>query len=96
MKPNPKIVNLLKEADGADKSQIVSIYENIKNIGIEDRLCQRKQLPIKSVGVHRMSRDGLGASGHEAHNVGNTVDTTGYHPSACEDATCFADGPDRS
>lgn len=65
MLANPEILELCKQAQ-QDDGKVVSIYNEIKKIGLECGQCIVREYKPKEVGVHRGNREGAMCSGAEA------------------------------
>ena len=70
---NPKIVELLRQADQADDAAIVYIYNEVVALGKADNLWYKRKIEPKKVCIHRRNRNDYGGSGWTAIDIGETV-----------------------
>ena len=76
--PNPKIVELLRQADADhgskedDVAAIVSIYNQVKALSKTDNLWYKRTVHPKRVCIHRLNRGEFGGSGWSAIDIGET------------------------
>ena len=93
---NPTIVKLIEESSADnDGTQILRIYNDIKNEGKKDNLWYTRKIPVSKMGAHRDNRGGLMVGGQDALSVLDTIDAVGYDSSCHADATAFEEGPQR-
>ena len=91
---DPKIVQLLAQADNADKSGspgIVSIIETVLTMLIAAGLAVYMHMPPKSVGVHPDNRYGFGVSAAAMHDLASKIVRMGWSWLACSGAVCMED-----
>jgi hypothetical protein len=89
MEPNPKIVELLKQCRNKSDTAIVSTYNEIKALGLQDKLLYNRKVALANTGVHIDNRDGTMVSGAEALKVLDGVCAVGVDMDLLKDATAF-------
>ena len=89
MEPNPKIVELLKQCRNKSDTAIVSTYNEIKALGLQDKLLYNRKAGLPNTGVHIDNRDGTMVSGAEALKVLDGVCAVGVDMDLLKDATAF-------
>jgi len=83
------------EIESRSDAPIVSLYDQIKDKGLELGLLEYRVTPIERVGVHRHNRDGVMVSGKEAMLILTDVIRVGVSMDLLKDATAFAEPQSR-
>jgi hypothetical protein len=95
MQHNPKIVELLKHCRNKSDAAIVSTYNEIKALGLQDKLLYNRKVVLPNTGVHIDNRDGTMVSGAEALKVLDGVAAVGVDMDLLKDATAFEEPSSR-
>ena len=95
MQPNPKIVALLTKAKDCHEAAIVSTYNEIKLLALQDNILYQRKVLTTSTGVHRHNRDRTMISGQEALKVLDDVCKVGVDLDLIKDATAFEEPASR-
>jgi hypothetical protein len=87
MKRNPQIVSLIAQSN--TDGRVVAVYNEIKAIGVKEKLVYTRHFHPSQVGVHRKNREGAIVSGREAMRTLEDINSIGCDPSLWLDATAF-------
>ena len=95
LQPNPRIQQILAQVNEGVDDHIVSSFNQIRTLGIQDKLLYKRKVRISSVGVHRANRDGSMISGQESMKILDEVCSVGVDLDLLKDAMSFEEPPSR-